>query len=111
MTSNKDPTMLIIIFILFLAFVVFYLCYLFSTLSYLKRHHNAAWVELGSPSFLNNSIYNNFTVLQFLTMGRYKALGDPVLNARFRVIRIMLVGSIVILFGLSRIASARHSLH
>lgn len=111
MMSNADPTLLILIFVLFLAFVVYYLRFVFLTLSYLRKHHHSAWVDLGSPSFLNNSIYNNFTVLQFLILGRYKALGDPILDARCRLIRMMLVGGIVIFFSLSRVMPARHAFH
>ena len=48
--------------------------------SYLKRRHPQTWVAMGSPSFLNNSIKNNFQFLGFMFGRKYLALKDAKLN-------------------------------
>lgn len=48
--------------------------------SYLKRAHPEAWDKLGRPSFLNNSIQNNFLFFGFMIHRKYLALKDPKLN-------------------------------
>jgi hypothetical protein len=48
--------------------------------AYLKRSHPKTWTDMGSPSFLNSSIKNNFLFLGFLFGRKYRILKDRKLN-------------------------------
>jgi hypothetical protein len=58
---------------------------------YLRRVHRPVWVDLGSPTFLNNSIANNFKFLGFLWGGSYVRLSDPQLTRLIWLIRALFV--------------------
>ena len=45
-------------------------------LKHLRKNHLKAWIELGSPSFLNNSIKNNLSVTMFYIRKKYLQLDD-----------------------------------
>src|SRR5579883_391289 len=67
--------------------VIFYNAAALNLFYYLKRSHHLMWVELGSPSFLNNSIANNFKTFGFLWSARYLKLNDPGVNRRMWLVR------------------------
>jgi hypothetical protein len=80
----------------FVVCVIAYLCCVKSLFSYLKAHHPATWMSLGSPTlFLNNSIRNNWVLLKFLfsrEQGR-----DPGVVNRAIAIRILLLVSVLLM--------------
>jgi hypothetical protein len=85
-------------FVIWIALAGEVICYL-SVISYffryLRQHHEAVWIELGSPSlFLNNSIRNNLLVLKFLVLRRYRRIKDP------RAIRLGNLTLVLLLAGL-----------
>jgi hypothetical protein len=47
----------------------------------LKRGHREVYLELGEPSFLNNSIGNSLRTFKFLVSGKYKSLQDSQVNS------------------------------
>ena len=71
--------------------VVVYLAVFFRFFYYLKRAHHSTWVELGSPSLLNNSIANNFKTLGFLWGNKYSNLSDPTVDRFIWIVRGLLV--------------------
>jgi ABC-type dipeptide/oligopeptide/nickel transport system permease subunit len=62
------------------AVVIIYLATFIYLWAYLKRAHYDTWVQLGSPSFLNNSPLNSIRSLKYLFGGTYKVLGDRYLT-------------------------------
>ena len=70
-----------------MAVVIIYNGLVLYLLRYLKNTYNPLWLELGSPSFLNNSILNGIRVLGFLFGNRYKSLNDPKLANLIWIIR------------------------
>jgi hypothetical protein len=81
----------------FIVCVIAYLCCVKSLFSYLKAHHPATWMALGSPTlFLNNSIRNNWVFLKFL-FSREQGGGDPGVVNRAIAIRILLLVSVLLM--------------
>jgi len=60
--------------------VILYIAVFLRFFYYLKRAHHPTWLELGSPSFLNNSAANNIKTLGFLWGRKYRTLSDPIVN-------------------------------
>lgn len=77
--------------------VIIYLAAVVYMFSYLRRAHPQTWTEIGSPSFLNNSVKNNFLFLGFIFRRRYCALGDEKLN-RLCLLILVLFGVCSVMF-------------
>lgn len=81
--------------------VIIYLAVFLRLFYYLKRAHHATWVELGSPSFLNNSIANNFKTTGFLWGKKYRELADPMVDRRIWALRgLFLLLPVLVVAGL-----------
>jgi len=63
----------------------------------LKHNHPTRWHELGEPSlFLNNSLRNNFLVLQFLFRKEYLHLKDHIVEEKAeRVLKAYIVALVL----------------
>ena len=68
------------LFLFFMSEIILALVVVFYMFNYLKRMHPETWAQIGSPSFLNNSIKNNFLFIGFMFRRKYLTLGDPKLN-------------------------------
>ena len=56
---------------------------------YIKREHRNVWLALGSPSFLNNSIANNWLLLKFFAGASYRTLSDPKVERFVQAVRVL----------------------
>jgi hypothetical protein len=56
----------------------------------LDLYHHELWTGFGSPRVVPNSLSNQFRLNKFVVLGRYRALGDDVLNRRGTLVRLAL---------------------
>jgi hypothetical protein len=93
-------------FFILLFLVGVYLFYAFSLYAYMQKNHKELWVELGSPSFFNNSIANNWKCMKFILGRKYLTSHDSTLIARCDVVlwaSIILVVLFFVLGGVFKI--------
>ena len=69
--------------------ITVYLYFVISLLYYLKNNHRETWLHLGSPSILNNTIFNNFRLFTFVYSEQYRDLNDRIVVRRIRIIVII----------------------
>jgi hypothetical protein len=74
-------------------FAIFFLYYTsgLRIYSYLKQNHREKWLELGSPSFLNNSVLTGIRFSGFFYKRKYLLLGDRRLNRLFFLLWILFI--------------------
>ena len=61
-----------------------------SFLTRLDLYHHELWTDFGSPRVMPTSIVNQFRLNKFVVLGRYRGLGDSVLNRRGMLARLAL---------------------
>jgi hypothetical protein len=76
--------------------IIAYLVLVLYMFSYMKKQYHAQWVELGSPSFLNNSILNNFKFMGYFFNRRYLLLNDKKLNRLFVLIWALFIAAAIL---------------
>lgn len=98
-TGEPVPPFFWTFFCIYGGTIIFYLAIVLYLFSYMKRMHPQAWAEIGSPSFLNNSIKNNFLFFGFLFRRKYYALGDEKLNRLCLLILALFVACSIMFIG------------
>lgn len=78
---------------------------------YMSRNHPESYKEMGSPTlFMNNSIGNNFSFLNFIISGKHKELNDPELNNQCRFMKVFfysyVAGFALLLIGVFSLGSS-----
>jgi hypothetical protein len=74
------------------ATIAIYNAVLWYSMNYLKRVHEDAWVEWGSPSYKNV-----LPVFRFVFGRRYRLLSDPRLTALVWAVRVLLASCVVLI--------------
>ena len=83
-----------------LSLVILYNALVLYLFSYLKQAHQTTWLELGSPSFLNNSIANNWKFFGFLFGQKRLSFSDPKVDRLVWIIRTLFAACTIIFMGL-----------
>jgi hypothetical protein len=99
MMENASPFFPALFWALF-GLVVFYNALVLYLFSNLKRAHQTVWIELGSPSFFNNSIANNWKFFGFLFGQKRLSFSDRKVDRLIWIIRALFAASAIMFLGL-----------
>jgi len=94
-----------VVFALFAVAAMFaYFATMSNFLIRLDLYHHELWTDFGSARVMPSSLANQFRLNKFVVLGKYRALGDDVLNRRGLLVRIALAAVILVIASAPLIA-------